>query len=39
MPGRDERIATGMQYISRFENADVARQVIQVYSRLLGADL
>lgn len=39
MPERDERIATGMQYISRFENADVARQVIQVYSRLLGADL
>lgn len=38
-PGRDERIAAGMQYISRFENADVARHVLGVYSRLLGTEL
>lgn len=37
-PGRDERIAAGMQYISRFENADVARQVLDVYRRLLDAE-
>lgn len=35
-PERDARIAAGMQYITRFENADVARQVIDVYDRLLG---
>lgn len=38
-PGREERIAAGMQYISRFENADVARHVLDVYTRLLGTDL
>ena len=37
-PGREERIAAGMQYISRFENADVARQVLEVYRRLLGTE-
>lgn len=35
-PGRDERIEAAMKYIERFENADVARQVLDVYERLLG---
>ena len=35
-PGRDERIAEGMQYITRFENADVARKVLDVYDKLMN---
>ena len=35
-PGREERIEEGMRYVARFENADVARQVSDVYNRLLG---
>lgn len=34
-PGRDERIAEGMQYIQRFENADVAQKVLEVYRRVM----
>lgn len=33
--GREERISRCMQYISRFENTDVARQVLDVYDELL----
>lgn len=35
-PGRDERIATGRQYISRFENNNVAQQVLAVYNEVLN---
>ena len=35
-PGRDERIAAARQYITRFENNDVARQVLSVYDELIG---
>ena len=35
-PGREERIEEGMRYVARFEHADVARQVSDVYNRLLG---
>ncbi len=35
-PGRDERIAAGRQYISRFENNNVAQQVLSVYSEVLN---
>ena len=35
-PGRDERIAAGRQYISRFENNNVAQQVLAVYSEVLN---
>ena len=34
-PGRDERIAEGMAYISRFENNETARKVLDVYERLM----
>ena len=34
--GRDERIAAARQYITRFENNDVARQVLSVYDELIG---
>lgn len=36
VPGRDERIAAGRQYISRFENNNVAQQVLSVYSEVLN---
>ena len=35
-PGRDERIAAGRQYISRFENNNVAQQVLAVYNEVLN---
>ena len=35
-PGRDGRIAAGRQYISRFENNNVAQQVLSVYSEVLN---
>ena len=35
-PGRDERIAEGLQYISRFENNNVAQRVLEVYNGLAG---
>ena len=34
-PGRDERIAEGLQYISRFENNNVAQSVLNVYEELM----
>lgn len=33
--GRDERIAAGLQYVARFENNDVAKKVLDVYSELV----
>lgn len=35
-PGRYERIAAGRQYISRFENNNVAQQVLAVYNEVLN---
>lgn len=35
-PGRDARIAAERQYITRFENNDVARQVLSVYDELVN---
>ena len=35
-PGRDERIAEGLQYISRFENNNVAQSVLGVYDEVTG---
>ena len=35
-PGREERIAASRDYIRRFEGQDVARQVIDIYSRFLS---
>lgn len=34
-PGREERIARSRQYITRFESNNVARQVLDVYNRVL----
>ncbi|MBR1548337.1 MAG: glycosyltransferase family 4 protein [Prevotella sp.] len=34
--GRDERIRRSQKYVRRFEGNDVAAQVLQTYSRLLG---
>lgn len=34
-PGRDERIAQSLQYITRFEGNNVARQVLDVYNKAL----
>lgn len=34
--GRDERIARSMQYITRFEGNNVARQVLEVYNKVLN---
>lgn len=33
-PGRDERIAEGLQYISRFENNNVAQSVVDLYNEI-----
>lgn len=35
-PGRDERIARSMQYITRFEGNSVAQQVLDVYNKALS---
>ena len=34
-PGREERIEAGRQYITRFENAEVAQKVLGVYRELV----
>lgn len=34
-PGREERIARSMQYITRFEGNSVARQVLDVYNKVI----
>ena len=36
-PGRDERIAKSQAYVRRFENADVANQVLEAYRSLRQA--
>jgi len=36
-PGREQRIARSRQYIDRFKGCDVARQVAEVYHRLLSS--
>ena len=33
-PARDERIAEGLQYISRFENNNVAQSVVDLYNEI-----
>ena len=35
-PGRDERIAEGLQDIARVENNNVAQRVLEVYNGLAG---
>ncbi len=36
--GREERIRQSMEYVKRFENTDIARQMVDIYKRVLSGE-